>query len=91
MDFFKISLEIFRKTLEIFRQTSEFLGRGGGENSPQVGQRWENRWKDARPSGASFTPIWCNLSHPSSAAFTLIWCNFHAHLVQPSPEGGAYK
>ena len=68
MDFFKISLEIFRKTLEIFRQTSEFLGRGVGENSPQVGQRWENRWKDARPSGAAF-----------------------AHLVQPSPEGRAYK
>ena len=21
------------------------LGRDGGENSPQVGQQWENRWK----------------------------------------------
>lgn len=83
MDFFKISLEIFRKTWEIFRQTSEFLGRGVGESSPQVGQRWEYRWKGAthlvqpsRPSGAIFPPIWCNP---------------HTHLGQPSPEGGAYK
>ena len=80
LDFFKISWEIFRKTWEIFQQTSEFLGRGGGESSPQVGQRWGYRWKGATHLMQS--------SHPSGAAVTPIWCNLHVHLVQPSPIWG---
>ena len=58
----------FPKNVGDFSANVGVFGRDGGENSPQVGQRWENRWKDAphlmllsRPSGATFTPIWCSL------------------------------
>lgn len=70
----------FPKNVGDFSANVGVFGRDGGENSPQVGQRWEYRWKGAthlmqpsRPSGATFAPIWCNLS---------------AHLVQPSAHLG---
>ena len=80
----------FPKNVGDFSANVRVLGRDGGENSPQVGQRWENRWKGVPPL--------VQPSHPSGAAFTHIWCNLHTplmqlspHLVQPSPEGGEYK
>ena len=94
----------FPKNVGDFSANVGVFGRDGGENSPQVGQRWENRWKDAphlmllsRPSGATFTPIWCCFhahlvqpSHPSGAAFTPIWCNLRpkeGRINKPSALG----
>ena len=52
----------FLKNVGDFSANVRVLGRDGGENSPQVGQRWENRWKGvphlvplSRLSGAAFT------------------------------------
>ena len=67
----------FPKNVGDFSANVRVLGRDGGENSPQVGQRWENQRKGvlhlvqllltsgapSPPSGATFAPIWCNL-HP---------------------------
>ena len=52
----------FLKNVGDFSANVRVLGRDGGENSPQVGQWWENRWKGVPPSGVAFTPLWCNLS-----------------------------
>ena len=73
----------FLKNVGDFSANVRVLGRDGGENSPQVGQRWENRWKGA--------PHLVQLLLTSGVAFTPVWCNLRPHLVQPSPEGGAYK
>ena len=80
----------FPKNVGDFSANVRVLGRDDGENSPQVGQWWENRWKGAPPlvqllltSSAAFTPLWCSLHTPLM--------QLSPHLVQPSPEGGAYK
>ena len=58
----------FLKNVGDFSANVRVLRRDGGENSPQVGQRWENRWKGvpplvqpSHPSGAIFPPLWCSL------------------------------
>ena len=58
----------FLKNVGDFSANVRVLWCDVGENPPQVGQRWENRWKGAphlvqpsRPSGATFTSIWCSL------------------------------
>ena len=80
----------FLKNVGDFSANVRVLGRDGGENSPQVGQRWENQRKGVLhlvqlllTSGAAFVPIWCT--------FASILCNLRLRLVQPSPDGGAYK
>ena len=81
----------FPKNVGDFSANVRVLGRDGGENSPQVGQRWENRWKGvpplvqpSPPSGATFAPVWCSFySHlmqplsPSGATFAPVWCSLH--------------
>ena len=73
----------FPKNVGDFPKNVRVLRRDGGENSPQVGQQWENRWKGvphlaqpSRPSGVAFTPVWCNLT-PIWCNLTPIWCSLH--------------
>ena len=73
----------FLKNVGDFLANVRVLGCDVGENPPQVGQRWENRWKGV--------PHLVQPSLPSGAAFTPIWCSLRPHLMQPSPEGGEYK
>ena len=70
----------FLKNVGDFLANVRVLGRDGGENSPQVGQQWENRWKGVPPL--------VQLLLTSGATFAPIWCSFHTHLVQPSPPSG---
>jgi len=70
----------FPKNVGDFPKNVGDLRRDGGENSPQVGQQWENRWKGVPPL--------VQLLLTSGATFAPIWCSFHTHLVQPSPPSG---
>ena len=79
----------FPKNVGDFSANVRVLRRDGGENSPQVGQRWENRWKGvpplvqpSHPSGAIFPPLWCSLPP--------IWCSLHpkeGRINKPSALG----
>ena len=71
----------FLKNVGDFSANVRVLGRDGGENSPQVGQRWENRWKGVPPL--------VQPSPPSGATFAPVWCSFYSHLMQPLSPSGA--
>lgn len=59
----------FPKNVGDFLANVRVLGCDVGENPPQMGQWWENRWKGVPPSGVAFTPVWCSLPP--------IWCSLH--------------